>query len=61
MAEGPMTPPARRPEERVAPGAPKRPRGQPEQNVANNLQNLNLENGKNGVARRLEFGDENNN
>ncbi len=54
MAEGPMTPP-HQPRVPVAPGAPERLRRQPEQNVANNLQNLNLNNG--GVARRLDFGN----
>ena len=59
MAEGTPTRDQDQRPKLVAPGAPKRPRKQ--ENVADNLHNLNLENGKNGVARRLEFGDENNN
>jgi len=50
MAEGPMTPPQHR--ELRVPGAPER-RRQPEQNVANKLENLNFGN----VCRQLNFGN----
>jgi hypothetical protein len=58
MAEGPMTPPQHR-HVPVAPGAPERPSRQDPENVNNKLQKLNLNKG--GVARRLDFGNQNNN